>query len=104
VDGISIANFLRAPPFALSTSVSPGFLLFDELIGAGDARFVTKAQERLQSFVERLNIVVVDSHSRGILQQWCNRLLLIEHGKLVADGGVEDVLRDYDQRLAAEKL
>ena len=90
--------------FALATSVTSDILLFDELIGAGDARFVTKAQERLQSFVEQSNIVVVASHSRGILHQWCNRLFLIEHGKLVADGGVEEVLKEYDQRLAAGKV
>jgi ABC-type polysaccharide/polyol phosphate transport system ATPase subunit len=88
--------------FALSTSVSPDILLFDELIGAGDARFVSKAQERLKSFIERSSIVVVASHSRAILDQWCNRLFLLEHGKLIADGSVQDVLKEYDRRLAAE--
>jgi ABC-type polysaccharide/polyol phosphate transport system ATPase subunit len=88
--------------FALSTSVSADILLFDELIGAGDSRFVAKAEERLRSFVERSNIVVVASHSRGILEQWCNRLFLLEHGKLVADGSVEDVLKEYDRRAAAQ--
>jgi homopolymeric O-antigen transport system ATP-binding protein len=89
--------------FALSTSVSPDILLFDELIGAGDARFVSKAQERLKSFVERSSIVVVASHSRAILDQWCNRLFLLEHGKLIADGSVADVLKEYDQRTAAQQ-
>jgi ABC-2 type transport system ATP-binding protein/lipopolysaccharide transport system ATP-binding protein len=87
--------------FALATSVTSDILLFDELIGAGDARFVTKAQERLSSFIARSNIVVVASHSRAILRQWCNRLMLLEHGKLIADGGVEDVLKEYDERMAA---
>jgi ABC-2 type transport system ATP-binding protein len=89
--------------FALSTSVTAEILLFDELIGAGDARFVTKAEERLKSFVERSNIVVVASHSRAILDQWCNRLFLLEHGKLIADGSVQDVLKEYDQRTAAQQ-
>ena len=88
--------------FALSTSVTSDILLFDELIGAGDARFVSKAQERLKSFVERSNIVIVASHSRAILEQWCNRLLLLEHGKLIADGSVQDVLKEYDERTAAQ--
>jgi ABC-2 type transport system ATP-binding protein/lipopolysaccharide transport system ATP-binding protein len=90
--------------FALATSVTSDILLFDELIGAGDARFVTKAEERLRAFVERSNIVVVASQSRAILRQWCNRLFLIEHGKLIADGTVEDVLKEYDQRIAAGKV
>jgi len=97
------AGMLVRLAFALSTSESPEILLFDELIGAGDARFVTKAQERLKSFVERTSIVVVASHSRAILSQWCNRLFLLEHGKLIADGPVEDVLKEYEQRLAAER-
>jgi ABC-2 type transport system ATP-binding protein len=88
--------------FALSTSVTSDILLFDELIGAGDARFVTKAEERLKSFVERSNIVIVASHNRAILKQWCNRLFLLEHGKLIADGSVDDVLKEHDRRTAAE--
>jgi ABC-2 type transport system ATP-binding protein/lipopolysaccharide transport system ATP-binding protein len=89
--------------FAIATSVTSDILLFDELIGAGDARFIARAEERLRSFVERSNIVVVASHSRAILDKWCNRLFLLEHGKLVADGGVQDVLKEYDRRLAAEQ-
>jgi ABC-type polysaccharide/polyol phosphate transport system ATPase subunit len=89
--------------FALSTSVTSDILLFDELIGAGDARFVSKAQERLRSFVERSNIVVVASHNRAILEQWCNRLFLLDHGKLVADGSVADVLKEYNRRTGGEK-
>jgi ABC-2 type transport system ATP-binding protein/lipopolysaccharide transport system ATP-binding protein len=90
--------------FALATSVTSEILLFDELIGAGDARFVTKAEERLRVFVERSNIVVVASHSRAILHQWCNRLFLIKHGRLIADGSVEDVLKEYDPRVAAGQV
>jgi ABC-type polysaccharide/polyol phosphate transport system ATPase subunit len=97
------AGMLVRLAFALSTTESPEILLFDELIGAGDARFVTKAQERLKSFVERTSIVVVASHSRAILSQWCNRLFLLEHGKLIADGPVEDVLKEYDRRVATER-
>src|ERR1700728_4422471 len=88
--------------FALSTSVSPDILLFDELIGAGDARFVTKAEERRKSSTEGSSVIVAASHSRAILEQWCNRLFLLEHGKLIADGPVHDVLEEYNQRLAAE--
>jgi ABC-type polysaccharide/polyol phosphate transport system ATPase subunit len=50
---------------ALVTSVTSEILLFDELIGAGDERFVRKAQQRLQAFVEQSSIVVVATHSRG---------------------------------------
>jgi ABC-type polysaccharide/polyol phosphate transport system ATPase subunit len=83
--------------FALATSVTSEILLFDELIGAGDERFLTKARRRLQTFVEQSSILVVATHSRTVLDQWCNRALLLEHGKLVYDGGVNEVLREYDR-------
>jgi ABC-type polysaccharide/polyol phosphate transport system ATPase subunit len=88
--------------FALATSATSEILLFDELIGAGDERFVSKAQQRLQIFVERSSILVVATHSRAVLDQWCNRAFLLEQGKLVLDGSVQEVLRGYDQRRAAE--
>lgn len=88
--------------FAIATSATSDILLFDELIGAGDARFVEKAQERLQRFVDRSSIVVVASHNRAVLQQWCNRAFLLEHGKLIHDGSVQEVLETYDRRRAAE--
>jgi homopolymeric O-antigen transport system ATP-binding protein len=88
--------------FAIATSATSDILLFDELIGAGDARFVEKAQQRLQRFVDRSSIVVVASHNRGVLQQWCTRAFLLEHGKLIHDGGVQEVLETYDRRRAAE--
>lgn len=88
--------------FAIATSVTSDILLFDELIGAGDARFVDKAQERLERFVNRSSIVIVASHSRSVLEEWCTRAFLMEHGKLIHDGSVKDVLDTYDRRRAAQ--
>jgi ABC-type polysaccharide/polyol phosphate transport system ATPase subunit len=88
--------------FALATSVTSDILLFDELIGAGDARFVQKAQQRLQKFVDRSSIVILASHNRVVLEEWCSRAFLLEHGKLIHDGSVNETLRVYDRRRAAE--
>jgi len=88
--------------FAIATSATSDILLFDELIGAGDARFMEKAQQRLQRFVDRSSIVVVASHNRAVLQQWCTRAFLLEHGKLLHDASVQEVLETYDRRRAAE--
>jgi ABC-type polysaccharide/polyol phosphate transport system ATPase subunit len=84
--------------FAIATSVTADILLFDELIGAGDARFYEKANARLEGFVQRSSLIVLATHSRDILYNWCNRAFLMEHGKLVASGGVDEVLRTYDER------
>lgn len=84
--------------FAIATSLTSEILLFDELIGAGDARFFDKAKNRLENFIEKANVMVVATHSRDILKKWCSRCFLMEHGKIIADGEVMEVLKIYDDR------
>jgi ABC-type polysaccharide/polyol phosphate transport system ATPase subunit len=78
--------------FAVSTSVDPEVLLLDEGIGAGDAAFMEKADKRLRAFVDRAGILVLASHSVGLLSQLCNRGIRLEHGEIVADGPLSEVL------------
>lgn len=89
--------------FALATTVQNEILIMDEWIGTGDAGFVERATERLKSRVDNAQIVVLASHSAPLLRQVCNRALLIERGRLIGAGGVEDVLRQYKDLLVAEK-
>jgi ABC-2 type transport system ATP-binding protein/lipopolysaccharide transport system ATP-binding protein len=86
--------------FAIVTAVTADVLLFDELIGAGDARFYEKAKARLERFVERSSLMVVASHSRDILETWCTQCFLLEHGKLITTGPVAEVYRIYEKRQA----
>lgn len=78
--------------FAICTSVDPEVLLLDEGILAGDAAFMEKAQARLAAFVARAGILVLASHSDSLLASLCSRALRLEHGRLVADGPLQQVL------------
>jgi ABC-type polysaccharide/polyol phosphate transport system ATPase subunit len=69
----------------------------DEIIGTGDAAFVERADARLKGFVERASIMLVATHSTGIARQWCNKALLLEHGRVVDFGAVDAVLQTYDR-------
>jgi ABC-2 type transport system ATP-binding protein/lipopolysaccharide transport system ATP-binding protein len=81
--------------FAVSTAVTPDILVLDEMIGAGDAAFISRANNRLRSFVDKTGILVIASHSTDILQKWCNKGMLLERGKIIAYGAVEDVIKEY---------
>ena len=78
--------------FAVSTSVDPDVLLLDEGIGAGDAGFMEKANKRLRGFVERAGILVLASHSAGLLADLCTRAVRLEHGQIAADGPLAAIL------------
>ena len=81
--------------FAISTAVPPDILLLDEGIGAGDAAFLHKANERLKLFTEQVSIIVLSSHSEFLIRQMCNKALLMEHGRVIGSGSTEEVLQQY---------
>src|SRR5450432_2212783 len=70
--------------FAVATCFSPEILLMDEWIMAGDARFLEKAKQRVQSFVEQANILVLASHNHEICRRWCNKAVWMERGEIRA--------------------
>jgi ABC-type polysaccharide/polyol phosphate transport system ATPase subunit len=81
--------------FAISTAIIPEILILDEMIGAGDAAFLARANERLKQFLGKAGILVIASHATPILRQWCNKGMLLEHGKLIAYGPIEEVIALY---------
>jgi len=89
--------------FAISTAITPEILVLDEMIGAGDASFIAKADARLKTFLARTGILVIASHSMGMLRQWCNKGMLLEQGKMLAYGPFEDVASMYESKVAAEQ-
>lgn len=86
--------------FAISTSVQHDIMLMDEWVGAGDADFMRKAKERMQSRVGGSKIVVLASHSTGLLRDICNRGIVLERGRLVHAGDITSSLKYYHKLLA----
>jgi len=81
--------------FAITTGVRPPILLMDEMISAGDAGFVEKASQRLHDVISSASILVISSHVQNVIQEFCNRVLWLEHGKVVMDGKPDEVLAAY---------
>ncbi|MGO4716394.1 ABC transporter ATP-binding protein [Bradyrhizobium sp. 2TAF24] len=69
--------------FAISTAPETDILLVDEGIGAGDADFQKKAEQRIQRLFEKTSIVLIASHSEELLARFCNRRIRMEHGQLI---------------------
>jgi ABC-2 type transport system ATP-binding protein/lipopolysaccharide transport system ATP-binding protein len=81
--------------FAIATSIEPDILLMDEVIGAGDAHFVAKAIDRAHALYQRSSILVVASHAPELLHGLCNKAILLDRGRVVATGDLEEVGRIY---------
>jgi ABC-2 type transport system ATP-binding protein/lipopolysaccharide transport system ATP-binding protein len=87
--------------FAMATCIEPEILLLDEGIGAGDASFLEKANERLDQFIQKAGILVLATHSIDLVRRLCNRAILMEHGRMMWGGGVEEGLALYHERQIA---
>jgi lipopolysaccharide transport system ATP-binding protein len=81
--------------FAICTAVRGDILIADEWLGAGDADFFNKAQQRLQDMLSSTRIVVVSSHSPDIIRKMCNLVCWMERGQIVMTGPADQVLPAY---------
>lgn len=71
--------------FSIATSFEADILLMDEWLGVGDADFNARAQERLNEIVNKASILVLASHNQEIIAANCNRIMRLEHGRMVSD-------------------
>jgi len=90
--------------FAVSTARPPEILLLDELISVGDASFAKKAQQRIEAMMNKASILVLASHSSQMLKQYCNRAILMNEGRIAAEGDVESVLDAYGGVLPVDSV
>ena len=81
--------------FAIATCVPPEILVMDEWLAAGDANFLEKAKRRMEEFVRSSSILVLASHSMPLLEQWCNRAILLDQGHIRASGDLHSVSAAY---------
>ncbi|HEY1798040.1 MAG TPA: ABC transporter ATP-binding protein [Stellaceae bacterium] len=82
--------------FAVATAFPPEILLMDEWILAGDSNFLQKARKRMETFVAGSSILVLASHAMPLLEEWCNRAVLLDGGRIVASGTVAEVAARHE--------
>jgi homopolymeric O-antigen transport system ATP-binding protein len=83
--------------FAIATVGTPDILLIDEVFGAGDRWFLTKARRRIGALLERSRSIVLSSHSVGHIREFCTSCLYLEQGEIRAHGETDDVLKVYNE-------
>lgn len=81
--------------FAVSTSISGEILLLDEVVSAGDAKFQIKARERIGKLINEAKIMVLVSHDMSTIRAVCNRAILLEQGRIIAEGTPDNVIEKY---------
>lgn len=81
--------------FSLATAMHPDILVLDEIFAGGDAAFMSKAKKRMYDLIDKANIMMMVSHDHLLVKSLCNRVLWLDHGRLVADGTPDEVIELY---------
>lgn len=81
--------------FSVAAHLEPEILLVDEVLAVGDAEFQKKCLGRMSEVGRAGRTVVFVSHSMPAMLRLCPRLLLLDRGRLIADGAAAVVVRKY---------
>ena len=85
--------------FAVAVNLDPDVLLVDEVLAVGDEVFQRKCLDRVRQFQEEGRTIVVVTHAADVVRQVCQRAIVLDHGKLVADGVPGDAIRTFREHL-----
>ena len=84
--------------FTIATSINPEILILDEIFAGGDFSFIKKAKDRLNKFMNKAKIIIIVSHDLNLVKNICNRMILMDKGKIIGDGSPEKVIEQYINR------
>ncbi|HST51625.1 MAG TPA: ABC transporter ATP-binding protein [Pyrinomonadaceae bacterium] len=93
--------------FAVAAHLESEILLVDEVLAVGDAQFQKKCLGKMSDISSVGRTVFLVSHSMASILRLCPRVILLDHGGVVADGNADLVTRVYldtDTGMASERI
>ncbi len=81
--------------FAVAAHLEPEVLVVDEVLAVGDAQFQKRCLGRIREVSAEGRTVLLVSHNLSLVRQHCSRAMLLEKGRMVEDGPVDDVVDRY---------
>jgi lipopolysaccharide transport system ATP-binding protein len=81
--------------FAVAAHLEPDILIVDEVLAVGDFQFQKKCLGMMDNVAKGGRTVLFVSHNMSAIQSLCERVLLIDHGSIMADGKANEVVRQY---------
>ena len=107
VDFAEVEKFLDTPlkhyssgmylrlAFAVAAHLDTEILLVDEVLAVGDVSFQQKSVKKMGEVAKQGKTVIFVSHNMSTVASTCKRSILLEKGKVIADGKTEDVIKRY---------
>jgi len=88
--------------FSIAINVDPDILLVDEILAVGDENFQKKCLQKIDGFKKEGKTIILVSHDLATIKKTCDRVFLLDDGRLVSQGNPMVIISDY-QRILHEK-
>lgn len=86
--------------FAVAAHLEPEILVVDEVLAVGDAAFQKKCLGKMGEVASEGRTVLFVSHNMAAIQSLCSKAVLLDKGKIVTGGLVDDCVNEYENRMS----
>lgn len=90
--------------FSIIANLDFDTLVMDEVLAVGDALFQNKCFARLMDFKRSGKTLIITTQSMELIERLCNKVILIDHGRLLCAGSAVEVISKYSALLNTEKF
>ena len=97
-EAMNIRNGLNFARKVLTTD-GCDVLILDEVLSVGDAKFRKKSEKKVLSMFDKGVTVLFVSHSLQQVQRLCNKAMILEKGKLIAYGDIDEISEQYERMI-----
>ncbi len=81
--------------FAVAINIDPEILIVDEALSVGDVFFQAKCYKKFEDFKAQGKTILFVSHDLGSISRYCDRVVLLHHGRKLAEGSPKDMIDLY---------
>ena len=88
--------------FAVAINIDPEILIVDEALSVGDAFFQVKCYHKFEEFKRQGRTILFVSHDLGSIQKYCDRVILLDRGRKLAEGAPKEMIDLYKKVMARQ--
>ena len=81
--------------FAVAINIDPEILIVDEALSVGDVFFQLKCFKKFEEFKKQGKTILFVSHDLSSIERYCDKAILMDHGRNVAEGRPIDIINKY---------
>lgn len=90
--------------FSVAIHAEPDILLVDEVLAVGDEAFQRQCLDKIREFQNQGRTIILVTHGLGAVTEFCDRVVLLDHGKLVFDGDPVEGVAKFRELLEDRRI